>query len=308
MSKIVKDKPILKWVGGKTQILDKLFINFPKEINNYHELFIGGGSVLFKLLLEVKNNNIKINNNINAYDINEPLIFLYKNIKDIPNEFYQEIQKIIDDYNSIESLNGNRTPQNIDEAKTSKESYYYWIRKEYNNLSNTEKTTIIGSSYFLFLNKIGFRGLFRLNSKKEFNVPFGNYKNPEIINHEHLIYISELIKNVNFYCLDYKKSLELVEENDFVYLDPPYYPEKNNSFVSYTENGFDKNEHQIFFDSCKKLKNKNIKFVLSNSDVEIIRENFKDVIYNIVSISCKRSINSKNPESKTNEVIIKNYM
>ena len=93
-------KPFLKWVGGKTQILDKLITEFPKEINNYHEIFLGGGSVLLTLLYYVKNDDIKINGNIYAYDLNEPLIYLYKNIQKDYNELYNEIQKIIIQFNS----------------------------------------------------------------------------------------------------------------------------------------------------------------------------------------------------------------
>jgi DNA adenine methylase len=139
MDKIEICKPILKWVGGKTQILDKIINNYPVNINNYHEIFLGGGSVLFILLSYVNNNIIKIKGNIYAYDINEPLIYVYKNIQDNYELLYNKLQEIINEFNECLGDNINRNPKNINEAKLSKENYYYWIRKQYNNLSKDEK-------------------------------------------------------------------------------------------------------------------------------------------------------------------------
>lgn len=299
-------KPILKWVGGKTQIINSIINEFPKEINNYHEIFLGGGSVLFSLLSHSKNNIIKINGKVYAYDINEPLIYVYKNIQSNHNELYIEIEKLINEFNECnEDDKINRNPKNITEAKKSKENYYYWIRKNYNNLN--DKKSLIASAMFIFLNKTCFRGLFRIGPNG-FNVPYGNYKNPEIINKEHLENISELIRNVIFECCDFSISLNKLQENDFAYLDPPYAPEKDKSFVSYTENGFNLDNHKMLFSLIHKLTEKNYKIIMSNSDVPLIHENFKNNKYNIDSILCKRSINSKNPSSKTIEVIIKNYL
>ena len=299
-------KPFLKWVGGKTQIVDKLIIKFPNEINNYHEIFLGGGSVLLTLLSYVKNGDIKINGNIYAYDLNEPLIYLYKNIQKDYNELYNEIQKIIIQFNLCGDGEINRKPKNINEAMISKENYYYWIRNEYNKLSIIDKNTIIGSSMFIFLNKTCFRGIFRIGPNG-FNVPYGHYINPEIINKEHLKEIHNLIQNVVFECCDFNKSLTIVEQNDFVYLDPPYAPEKNTSFVGYTENGFNIENHNNLFKLIHILTDTNKKIMLSNADVSLVRENFTNEKYNTFSVLCKRSINSKNPQAKANEVIIKNY-
>jgi DNA adenine methylase len=302
-------KPILKWVGGKTQILDIILSDFPKEISNYYEIFIGGGSVLIGLLTEIKNKKIKVNNTINAYDINEPLIYVYKNIQNNHLELYNKIEELITEFNKLDGTIINRNPENITEAKTSRESYYYWIRKSYNKLSNEEKKSILGSSYFIFLNKTCFRGLFRLGPHG-FNVPYGHYKNPEIINLIHLEEISKLIKDVIFECIDYKLVLEKIanknDKNDFIYMDPPYAPENDTSFVSYTEGGFSKENHLKLFEIYNNLS-KQLKLMMSNSDVKLVRDNFSDISLNIKSIVCKRTINSKNPESKTKEVIIKNY-
>lgn len=299
-------KPIVKWVGGKTQIIDKIVSELPRELNNYHEIFLGGGSVLFALLTEFNNNKIKINGNIYAYDLNEPLIYLYKNIQINHIELYNEIQKLITEFNSCGNGEINRKPKNINEAKISRENYYYWIRSEYNNLLSNEKKTIIGSAMFIFLNKTCFRGVFRVGPNG-FNVPYGHYNNPEIINKEHLDEIHVLIQNVIFECCDFTKSLKNIELNDYVYLDPPYAPETNTSFVGYTENGFTIDDHNNLFNLIHKLTGTNIKILLSNSDVCLIRDNFTNEKYIITSILCKRTINSKNPQSKTKEVIIKNY-
>lgn len=300
-------KPLLKWVGGKTQIIDKLISDFPIKINNYREIFLGGGSVLLNLLFYVKKGLIKIDGNIYAYDLNESLIFVYKNIQSNHNELYDSIEKIINEFNECgNSLNINRKPTNINEAKEAKENYYYWIRSEYNKLNPKEKTSVLGSSMFIFLNKTCFRGVFRVGPNG-FNVPYGHYNNPEIINKEHLDYVHELIQGVLFDCCDFTISLDSVEPGDFIYLDPPYAPETNTSFVGYTENGFNIDNHNNLFKLIHKLTETNKKIMMSNSDVSLIRDNFSDTKYNISSILCKRSINSKNPESKAKEVIIKNY-
>jgi len=297
-SKLNLSKPILKWAGGKTKIIDKLLDKFPRKMNHYHEIFLGGGSVLFALL---SNKNIIINGNIYAYDLNEPLIYVYKNIQSNHESLYDNIQLLINDYQSCENNDKNRKPNDITEAKSSKESYYYWIRKTYNQLTPDDKLTVYGSALFIFLNKTCFRGLFRI-SVNGFNVPYGNYTNPEIINKEHLTHVHLLIKDVIFECCDFKTSLRKVQNDDFTYLDPPYVQYDKKSFVSYTVNGFGLEQHEQLFKLCNAL---NSNFMLSNADVKLVRDSFKN--NTIESILCKRSINSKNPESKVKELIITNY-
>jgi DNA adenine methylase len=294
-------KPILKWVGGKTQIIDKLIAEFPKDINNYREIFLGGGSVLLALLSYVRAGLIRVSGNIYASDINEPLIYVYKNIQTRHTELYQELQNLIAEFNSCRSVvSVNRRPSSIEVATESKENYYYWIRAKYNSI---DKKTILGSAMFIFLNKTCFRGVFRMGPNG-FNVPFGHYKNPEIINLEHINDVHELIQNVKFSCAGFQESLSAVEPNDFVYLDPPYAPETKSSFVSYTADGF--NNHAELFALIHSLTAANVKIQMSNSDVSLVTDNFTHG-YNKIVVLCKRSINSKKPESKVNEVIIKNY-
>jgi DNA adenine methylase len=314
-NKLVKDistkkvhvpKPILKWVGGKNQIIDKLVTNFPVEINNYHETFLGGGSVLLTLLSYVKNDIIKVHGTIHAYDLNEPLIYIYKNIQTHHNELYDILQNIITEFKECGDGEINRTPTTIEEAKIAKENYYYWIRSQYNKLELNDKLGLLGSAMFIFMNKTCFRGVFRVGPNG-FNVPYGHNKNPGIVNKEHLSEIHNLIQGVVFECCDFNTSLTTIEPNDFVYLDPPYAPETKTSFVGYTEKGFTLENHNNLFKLIHNLTETNKKIMLSNADVTLVRENFTNEKYNTSSILCKRSINSKNPDAKAKEVIIKNY-
>ena len=297
-------KPFIKWVGGKTQIIDTVMNNFPNEINNYHELFLGGGSVLLALLQNIEENKIKLTGTINAYDINKTLIYVYKNIQIKPDKVIKNLKKIIKTYNKITGDIIKRKPNNRDEGLSSQESYYYYIRKQYNLLNKTQKKSSLGSAYFIFLNKTCFRGVYR-EGPNGFNVPFGHYNNPEIINESHIYNISKLIQNVNFYCKSFEKVfIDINENNDFIYLDPPYAPENTKSFVGYTADGFNLEKHKLLFTQCKKYK-----FLMSNADVDLVKEHFVILEHNytIKTILCKRSINSINPSSKTNEVLIKNY-
>ena len=294
-------KPILKWVGGKTQIIDQVINLFPKTIENYHEPFLGGGSVLLALLENVKNKKITVKGRIYAYDVNQTLINMYKNIQSNPDELFNLLSDLIEVYNNITTKNGIRKAINLEEAKTSQESYYYWIRLLFNKMTQEDKNSTLGSAYFIFMNKTCFRGVYR-EGPNGFNVPFGNYIKPEIINFDHLKEVSQLIQNVVFRYSSFEESLTNVMDGDFTYLDPPYAPENDKSFTSYTALGFKKEQHQLLFNLSKKIM-----FLMSNADVEMVKKEYTDAKYTIQSISCKRSINSKNPEAKTNEVLIKSY-
>jgi len=292
-------KPFLKWLGGKSQIINDIILKLPNEINNYYELFLGGGSVLLAVLSLQKQNKIIIKNKIYAYDINSLLINVYKNIQNNKEELYKLINLYIKEYDSIKGTIINRKPTSMDEAKTSKESYYYWIRNKYNNI---DKNTIECSALFMFINKTCFRGMYR-EGPNGYNVPYGHYKKtPTIISQTDLNYISDLIKDVEFKNCSFTESIKNVKEGDFVYLDPPYAPETSNSFVGYVADGFNLETHKLLFNQIKKLKN--IKFVMSNAKVDLVTDNFKG--YNCDNIIARRAINAKKPSSKTTEVIIYN--
>ena len=154
----------------------------------------------------------------------------------------------------------------------------------------------------MFLNKTGFRGMYR-EGPNGFNIPYGNYKKtPTIITKDELDKISDLIKDVIFIHCDFSTAMSKVKKGDFVYLDPPYAPENSKSFVGYVADGFNLDTHKLLFDEIKKLKN--IKFVMSNAKVDLVTDNFKE--YNSNDIIARRAINSKNPGSTTTEVIIYN--
>ena len=302
MSDFVIQKPFLKWVGGKTQIIDTIINKLPAKIKNYHEIFLGGGSVLLAVLSLQKQNIIDIQENIYAYDINETLIYVFKNIQSNKDRLFIHIKKIVDEYNNISNNVVNRKPTNIDEAKTSKESYYYWIRNKFNNID--DKKSIESSALFMFINKTCFRGLFR-EGPNGFNVPYGHYKNTSnIITLHEINTISDLIKNVNFIHSDFKDSINKVKTGDFVYLAPPYAPENENSFVGYTNDGFNYDKHIELFNSIHDMTNKNIKFLMSNANVPLVLDNFID--FNLLQITARRAINAKKPGSTTTEVLIYN--
>lgn len=292
-------KPFLKWIGGKGQILDKIISLIPKKMENYHELFLGGGSVLLSILSLQKCGKIEINKEIYAYDYNRHLIKLYNDIKNNKDEFFKYLSSYVSKYRNLNGTIINRNPQTEEESLTSKESYYYWLRKQYNEMN---ENSIEHSSLFLFLNKTCFRGMYR-ESSNGFNVPYGHYKTtPTFITREHLDEISDLIQNVHFIHSDFRDSIKKIKKGDFVYLDPPYVPENSISFVSYVADGFTAEMHEILFSEIKKMNG--IKFMLSNSKVDIVLESFRD--YKCEDIEARRKINPKNPAATTTEVIIYN--
>lgn len=297
-------KPFLKWVGGKTQILDEVLSEFPSTITNYHEPFLGGGSVLLGLLSRIKDNKIILTGNVYASDLNANIINLYKSIQTNAEELIKEVKPLIDEYAECANRTEvNRNPKTKEEALTSQESYYYWIRSQFNTGA---KETIQSAAQLLFLNKTCFRGVYR-EGPKGFNVPFGNYKNPGILDEDHIREVSTLIKDVVFTINPFTESLKKVNSGDFVYMDPPYAPETDTSFVGYTKDGFSTDEHNKLFELCKKLTANNVKWVMSNADVKLVKDAFQPP-YETKIILARRSINSKNPDAKTNEVLISNKL
>lgn len=268
-------KPILKWVGGKRQLMPEILANKPSTFNNYIEPFFGGGAVLF----ELKPKNAIIG------DINKELINLYNVIKNNPNELIKELKTYKND-----------------------STFYYEIRekdrtKDYESLSNIKK-----AARMIYLNKTCFNGLYRVNSKGQNNVPFGNYKNPLICDEETIKDLSEFFnKNkIEIFNQSFEKTMDLAKPGDFVYLDPPYDPVNDTSFTSYSETGFTKEDQKRLRDKCNELHKKGVKFMLSNSDTEYIKKLYKD--YNISIVTAKRNVNSKaDGRGAVNEVIITNY-
>lgn len=298
-------KPVLKWVGGKTQIIEQVLSHFPSTIRNYHEPFVGGGSVLLGMLSYVKSGKITVADRIYASDLNSNLIGFYKNIQSHPSELIAETKKLISEFNTIQGTVVNRKASNLEEARSSPESYYFWIRSRFNALSKEERMSPTGSAMLLFMNKTCFRGVYR-EGPNGFNVPYGNYSNPSILDEDHIRDVSELIKDVVFTHASFGDSVTKVVEGDFVYLDPPYAPETDKSFVSYTSDGFTLDNHKALFAACSAMNGRGVKILMSNADVTLVKEAFPAPTYVTNIIVCRRAINSKNPESKTNEVLIRN--
>lgn len=302
-------KPFLKWVGGKTQILTQVLDLFPPQIQNYYEPFLGGGSVLLGLLSYIKMGKIQITGTIFASDVNPIIIGIYQNIQLRVEELITSVQELCTEYVNITSTEVNRTPATLVEAQTSPESYYYWIRSRFNALLPEDKCSVNGSAMMLFLNKTCFRGVYR-EGPRGFNVPFGNYKNTAtIIDPDHIRTVSELIRGVEFRVASFEQvfSEPTFDRNTFMYLDPPYVPKTETSFVGYTADGFSGLQHEYLFSECAKLSDKNVKFVLSNAHVPLVISSFPVLLYTVNTISCRRAINSKDPSSRTDEVLIANF-
>lgn len=281
MSRIRKNNkivlPFVKWVGGKRQLLNEIEKHIPKQFSRYYEPFIGGGAVLF----HVQPKNAVIN------DSNEELVNLYNIIKESPEELIDDLKKHKNEEKYFYELRG------IDREK-----------EKYLKLSNIQR-----ASRIIFLNKTCYNGLFRVNSSGEFNSPFGRYKNPNIVNDVTIKAVGNYLKNSDIQILntDYEKSLSKIRKGAFVYFDPPYDPiSDSSSFTGYTKNGFDRAQQERLKKVCDKLNDKGIKFLLSNSSTEFIRNLYKD--YSIFFIKAKRAINSKgNGRGETTEVFVKNY-
>ncbi len=266
--------PIVKWVGGKRQLMFELLKNMPQCYNRYFEPFIGGGALFFELQPE------------NAYisDMNEELINLYSVVRDSVDELIEDLNK----------------------HEVSKE-YFLKIRNldrtvEYSKLSNVER-----ASRFIYLNRTCFNGMYRVNSKGEFNVPFGNYKNPRIIDENNLLNCSELLKNTEIKCADFSEILNKVQKGDFVYFDPPYVPlNETSNFTSYTKDGFDIDMQFKLRDVCNELDSMGVKFMLSNSDTKLVNELYAN--YEIKKVFASRQINANaDGRGKITEVLVKNY-
>jgi len=303
---VVKNvSPFLKWVGGKTQIIDDVMKLFPPTMKNYHEPFLGGGSVLLALLSHVKAGKIKLTGKVYASDLNANIINLYKIVQSNPEDLITETHAIISIYAPLKGTTINRKPKTLGEALTSQESYYYWIRAQFNALSGTDRQTAKAAAMCLFLNKTCFRGVYR-DGPNGFNVPFGHYTNPSIMDDAHIREVSTLIRNVIFKSQSFSDSISNAKKGDFVYLDPPYAPETDTSFVGYTGDGFGLDHHSLLFRTCAEMKAKNVKMLMSNADVKLVRDAFPSPAFQTHTIQARRAINSKKPQSTTTEVLITN--
>lgn len=268
-------KPIIKWAGGKRQLIKELKNLMPNRYERYFEPFIGGGALFF----ELKPINAFIN------DYNEELINLYKVVRDNPEKLIEDVCK----------------HQNESE-------YYYKTRALDRDIKKFKKLTDIKrASRFLYLNKTGFNGLYRVNSKGECNVPFGRYKNPNYCEPVNVKACSELLHNTEISNGNFEIIKEKVKKGDFVYFDPPYVPLNSSSnFTGYTDKGFDEDMQFRLRELCDYIDSIGAYFMLSNSYTDYILELYKT--YTIHTVEASRHINSKaSGRGKIKEVIVINY-
>ncbi len=298
-------KPFLKWTGGKTQILGKILPLIPVEMVNYHEPFLGGGSVLLAILTMIENKVIKLSGKIYASDNNDDLIYLYKNIQENPFELIACTREIIEEYrkhsdDAVFVLNAKKR------KISNREIYYLDMRTKFNELKPEDRSLPSSSAIFLFLNKTCFRGMYR-ESSNGFNVSYGNYKNPIIMDDNHILEISQLIRNVVFEVKSFEKALELVKSGDFIYMDPPYVPVMDTLSENYIIFGFSSSSHDYLFKRCRKMAKLGIKFILSNSNTKKVCDAFTSSDCKIEVISCRRVINVQQPSCMVDEILVRNF-
>ncbi|VVB83893.1 D12 class N6 adenine-specific DNA methyltransferase [uncultured archaeon] len=267
----------IKWAGGKKQLLEQFKQFFPDKIENYYESFVGGGTIGFYLLKthpEIKK--------IYLSDINKELVTTYKVVKNDINNLINLLKQYKEKHN--------------------KEFYYKIRSQEVNKLSELQIAT-----RFIYLNKTCFNGLYRVNSKGQFNVPIGDYKNPTICQEEDLREISKLLQKDDISVKQFYDAVKKAKKGDFIYFDPPYYPLNRSSFTKYTKEQFLEKEQEKLAEVFKDLDKRGCKVMLSNSDTEFIKNLYRG--YYISVVKATRMINcNATKRGKINEIVITNYL
>lgn len=293
-------KPFVKWAGGKGQLADEIKENFPtglgSTITKYAEPFVGGGAILFEILSNYSLKEIYIS------DINRELINTYLIIRDSSTALIEQLY----------SLQNQYIPLDTDKRKI----YYYEKRERFNDLKINvdENFNIEKAALFIFLNKTCFNGLYRVNRKGLFNVPMGAYKNPRICDSGNLLNISRALQNVEIVHADFRESHSFIDNNTFVYFDPPYRPlNQTSNFTSYAENSFDDQAQIELAKFTTQIDTIGALFLLSNSDPKNTdkTDNFFDELYEqykIKRVHASRMINCMGKSrGKISELLISNY-
>lgn len=270
-------KPIIKWVGGKTQLLDTIKEMLPKEFNTYYEPFLGGGA----LLLDLNPTDAVVN------DVNPELINMYLQVRD-------HVDDVIDELTTLD---------NEHEVSDDPKAYYLSVRKKFN--SNLGINDTDQAARFIYLNKHCFNGLYRVNKKGQFNVPFNGKLSGWSADRDHLIEASTKLWSVDIRCGDYVDAVKDAKKGDFVFFDSPYAPLNPTSFVDYTKEGFDYKDHVTLAALFKVLTSRGVKCMVTNHDTDLIRELYKDFSIRVVDV--RRSINRNGSDRVGKEVIITNY-
>lgn len=280
MAEIQLARPIVKWAGGKKKLVPILQKHLPKEYKNslnfYYEPFLGAGAFFFAL----QPNKAIIN------DINTELINCYRVIKDSVDELIDELRK--HEY---------------------EKNHFYAIRDWDRNENYQEKTPVQRASRTIFLNKTCFNGLHRVNGQGQFNVPFGKYKNPLILDKNNLLAVNQYLNNneIVILNLDFQEAVKDAKRGDFIYLDPPYDPVSQSAkFTKYDKTGFGREEQNRLKKVFDDLDSRGCYVLLSNSYTDFIVDLYKD--YNQTQITASRAINSKaEKRGKVKEILVKNY-
>ena len=268
----------LKWAGGKLQLIEQFEKFFPSRFNNYYEPFLGSGAVFFYVKSKLKPSEAILS------DINEELINCFVVVRDKPSEL-------------IELLLNHR--------KNHSKDYYYMIRRiETNRLDRVES-----AARFIYLNKTCFNGLYRVNSKGQFNVPFGDYERPAIFRRHLIFQASQLLQGVILRVMSFQKVVDFARKDDFVYLDPPYIPlSRTSSFTNYTRDRFSMVEHKTLSKVFRALDSHGCFVMLSNSNHPLIRELYGGYEKNILLVNAKRMINSiGSKRGAISEIVLRNY-
>ena len=285
-------KPFLKWAGGKTQLLDEIDKRLPKDeiragqIDTYVEPFVGGGAVFFHIAHEYP--EIK---RYFLFDINQDLVNCFNQIK-------TNVEALIEELCSLETA--------FLRKRSGRKAFYYEIRDEFNADRSSAK--------LIFLNKTCYNGLFRVNRRDKFNVPFGDYKNPTICDEANLRSASEVLQSAEIICGDFTDSQQYINNESFVYFDPPYRPLSSTaSFTSYSKDSFSEQEQIRLADFCRQIHGKGTRFLLSNSDPKnedptdhFFEDKYKGFV--IDRVKANRAINCKaTGRGKIHELIVSNY-
>ena len=296
---MAKAKPFIKWVGGKSQLIDQLDMQLPADFGNwanvtYIEPFVGGGAMLFYMLQSYPNIEHAVIN-----DINPDLVTCYRTVRDNPKQLIESLANIEMAYLALET-------------EERRKDFFMAVRERYNekNLDPIENTT-----KFFFLNRTCFNGLYRVNKKGLFNVPFGKYSNPTICDPETILKDSELLQRVEILNGDFEATFEHAQGNSLFYFDPPYRPlSDTSSFNDYAKESFNDDAQIRLKVYCDRINEAGFHFMLSNSDCKGKNENdnFFDVLYGAYPIErvwASRSINSNpNKRGKLTEILVHNYI
>ena len=289
----MKAKPFVKWVGGKTQLIDQLEALLPADFDKwenvtYIEPFVGGGAMLFYMLQTHSNIKSAIIN-----DINPDLTTCYKVVRDFPHELVESLKEIQKEYYSFQS-------------EESRKNYYLVMRDEFNT---KQLNPIRNTTLFFFLNRTCFNGLYRVNKSGLFNVPFGRYETPTICDANTIYADSELLKKVVILTGDYQETLSHAEGKTFFYFDPPYRPLNNiRSFNDYTKETFNDLAQRRLKEFCDKVEAAGYKFMLSNSDCADMFFDDLYLQYVIDRVWASRSVNANaSKRGKLTEILVHNY-